>query len=41
MKRFWMIGIALLLILSVCGCAQQEQIYEIERNGIVFSVDSE
>ena len=41
MKRFWMIGIALLLILSVCGCAQQEQIYKIERNGIVFSVDTE
>ena len=41
MKRFWSVFVVLLLILSLWGCAQQEQIFEIERNGTMFSVDTE
>ncbi len=41
MKRFWSVFVALLLILSLWGCAQQEQVYTIDRNGTVFSIDTE
>lgn len=41
MRRFWVILVALLLVLSLWGCAQQEKIYTIDRNGLSFSVDTE
>ncbi len=41
MKRLWIIIISLLLILSLWGCAQQEKVYTIDRNGTQFLVDTE
>lgn len=41
MKRLWSIIISLLLILSLWGCAQQEKVYTIDRNGTQFFIDTE
>ena len=41
MKQFWIFAMVILLLVSFCGCAQQEQVYTIDRNGTQFLVDTE
>lgn len=40
MKRLWIVLFALLLSLSLFGCAKQETTYTVSKNGIEFHVDS-
>ena len=41
MKRLWGILFAIVLTISLLGCAKQETVYTVSRNNIEFQIDSE
>lgn len=41
MRRLWIFLFTLLLTISLFGCAKQEIVYTVDKNGVEFRVDRE
>lgn len=41
MKRFWIAVLAVFLVFTLFGCAKQESIYTVSKNGTMYRVDTE
>lgn len=41
MKRFWIMALVLIMAVTFFGCAEQESVYTVEKNGSAFLVDAD